>query len=109
MSQYFHHYACFECRKSFKREYDIKKTYKDQLEKPCPECNGPSFDCGRHFKPPKSKDLQQWEKVKLLFENGFRFQHIYDANGEEIPYPETLKETKEFIQRHQNNKHRYRD
>ena len=40
------HFACLECQKSFKREYDYGSGAK-QL--PCPNCTKPSFNFGRHF------------------------------------------------------------
>ena len=90
-------FACFECNKSFKREFDPAKEY--PLELKCPSCGGVSHNFGRHFKPPKKTDKKQWLKVKFLFEHGFNFQKIYDKNknGENIPYPKTLEEAKDFV------------
>ena len=82
-------FACLVCRKSFKRCCDEIKTLPEKLT--CPECGGDSFNCGRHFKAPKQADVRQWEKIKYLLEHGFRFQKIG------VPYPETLKEAKEFV------------
>lgn len=38
------------------------------------------------------------ENVAFLIEHGFCFQRIYDQSigGEQIPYPQTLEEAKEF-------------
>ena len=92
-------FACFECLKSFKREFDLSKGYPEEMI--CPNCGGTSVNLGRHFKPPKQTDKKQWEKVKLLADHGFYFQKIYDKenNGEHIPYPETLEQAKEFVVR----------
>ena len=93
-------FACFQCCKSFKREIDYHSD-KWLKELKCPECGGPSYNFGRHFKAPKKLDKKQWQKVRLLFDNGFQFQKIYDQenNGIQIPYPETLEQAKEFVER----------
>ena len=83
-------FACLNCRKSFKR------TYSEDSKK-CPHCGENAINLGRHFKPPKRSDDEQWEKVQFLIDNGFAFHKIYDDNGEHIPYPKTLSEAKEFV------------
>ena len=97
-SSYKMSFACFACRKSFKREIDIAAD-KWTKELTCPECGGPSFNFGRHFKPPKKADEKQWQKVKFLFDHGFWFQKIYDQEnaGLQIPYPETLEQARDFV------------
>ncbi|HAH52295.1 MAG TPA: hypothetical protein DCL80_14005 [Balneola sp.] len=90
-------FACTECRKSFKRQVNLmEEVPKESL---CPDCGKPTINLGRHFKPPKKNDKKQWEKVKFLIENGFRFQKIRTGpdHHETIPYPETLEEAKEFV------------
>lgn len=91
-------FACLDCCKSFKREYKLMPSeYPSEL--PCPECGGLAHNFGRHFKAPKKTDSKQWLKIKYLFEHGFRFQKIRLANNsyDSVPYPETLKEAKEFV------------
>ena len=90
-------FACLDCQKSFKREFDLSKEY--PLTLICPNCGGISHNFGRHFKPPKKTDTKQWLKIKLLFENGFYFQKIHDLSngGVNVPYPKTLEEAKEFV------------
>jgi len=90
-------FACLNCCKSFKREYSAARDGFDEL--PCPECGGPSYNFGRHFKAPKKGDKRQWEKIRYLYENGFRFQKIRVGNGEHdtVAYPETLEDAKEFV------------
>lgn len=90
-------FACLECCKSFKREFNAAKGVPDEL--PCPECGGPSYNFGRHFKAPKKTDKRQWQKIRFLFEHGFRFQKIRDGSGhhDTVPYPETLEEAREFV------------
>lgn len=87
-SAYLHPYACFQCRKSFKRASRAEAVL------PCPECGGPSIGLTRKFKPPKRSDEKQWDKVEALVRHGFLFWGL----GE--PYPETVKEVAAFAQRH---------
>ena len=52
------------------------------------------------FKAPSKTDVAQWEIVKMLVDNGFRFQTLYDpVSGEKIRYPRTKTEAEEFIQK----------
>jgi DNA-directed RNA polymerase subunit RPC12/RpoP len=99
MTDYRMSYVCTKCRKSFKREYDVSKPWDIQDGKPCPECGEPTINCGRHFKPPKKTNKDQWEKVELLITNGFPFHKLYLETGS-IPYPETLAEAKAWIEQH---------
>lgn len=87
-SAYLHPFACFRCRKSFKR------ASKSEAVLPCPECSGPSIGLTRKFKPPKHSDEKQWAKVEALVRHGFLFWSL----GE--PYPETVQEVPAFAQRH---------
>ncbi len=90
-------FACLECCKSYKREFNLSKGCPEKLI--CPDCAGDAYNFGRHFKPPKKTDKKQWAKIKFLFENGFRFQkiRINSNHNESVPYPKTLKEAKEFV------------
>lgn len=87
-SNYLHPYACFRCRKSFKR------ATRSEAVLPCPECGGPSIGLTRKFKPPKRSDEKQWKKVEALVRHGFLFWSL----GER--YPDTLQEVDAFAQRH---------
>lgn len=87
-SSYLHPYACFRCRKSFKRASRIDAVL------PCPDCGGPSVGLTRKFKPPKTSDEKQWRKVEALVREGFLFWSV----GER--YPETLREVPAFVGRH---------
>lgn len=90
-------FACFECRKSFKRQVNFLEEI--SIELPCPDCGKAATNLGRHFKPPKKSDAKQWTKVKYLVEHGFYFQKIRVTSGhhDTVPYPETLEEAKEFV------------
>jgi len=95
--------VCVSCRTSFSVGNDLMEI------KNKPNCR----NCGKHakilhhkFKPPKKTDKKAWERVRLLIENGFDFSSEYVGFPDEkspikmrVQYPETLEETKEFIQK----------
>jgi hypothetical protein len=66
---------------------------------PCPECGGDAYNFGRHFKTPKKSDKKQWQKIRFLFEHGFRFQKIRigPKHHDTVAYPQTMEEAKEFV------------
>ncbi len=90
-------FTCMKCCKSFKKSYQIAPNdYPEHI--PCTECGGLAWNFGRHFRPPKKTNKKQWEKIRFLFDHGFRFQKIRLINStESFPYPKTLKEAKEFV------------
>ncbi|QIZ84452.1 hypothetical protein HF888_09550 [Bermanella marisrubri] len=90
-------FACFDCCKSFKREFNLSEGCPAELK--CPNCGGIAHNFGRHFKAPKKTDKKQWQKIAFLFEHGFRFQKIRIGNKHHdvVPYPKTLEEAKEFV------------
>jgi predicted RNA-binding Zn-ribbon protein involved in translation (DUF1610 family) len=98
--------VCLDCRKSFSAGTDLTKL----KEKLCPNC-GKMMICVSHlFKPPKKDDKKQWDMVRYLIENGFRFYHAYkyvkQGTWIRIPYPENLREAKEFVtkyEKHENS------
>ena len=90
-------FACLECHKSFKREFVLTDGVPMELK--CPDCGGPSYNFGRHFRAPKKSDIKQWQKIKFLFDHGFRFQRIRIGNWDKdtVRYPDTLEQAKEFV------------
>ena len=89
------HYACVACRRSFKRG-----AQRFELIKACPNCGANAIDVGRHFKPPRSTDLPQWEEVRFLLQHGFLFLHVSDPERGYVRYPETLAEARVFVERY---------
>ena len=55
------------------------------------------MEMGRNFRAPKHADVDQWKKVRILYEGGVRFW------GTQSPglgdFPETCKEASEFVER----------
>ncbi|RYF94012.1 MAG: hypothetical protein EON95_06880 [Caulobacteraceae bacterium] len=87
-ASYLHPYACFRCRRSFKRASTTAAVLT------CPRCAGPAIGLTRKFKPPPHDDLKQWAKVEALVRHGFLFWSLDE------PYPETLAEVPAFAARH---------
>jgi hypothetical protein len=97
-------FACFACRRSFKRRYEPGVS-----ERPCPRCGGNASRLDRKFRPPAGDDLKQWEKVRFLYEHGFRFQSVCDEQGSPVSYPATLAEAEPFVRRFGNQSTRPSD
>jgi hypothetical protein len=107
------HYACFDCRKTFKQPFRLEPNFKITSRgkvqqtggiivpvgsEQCPECKKPMQQMGRDFKAPKQNNIKQWEKVRQLANAGFRyFSCGCDGPGTR---PRHLREVPEFL--HQN-------
>ncbi|MBQ4834798.1 hypothetical protein [Pseudoalteromonas luteoviolacea] len=86
-----HQYACFECRKSFKRKqfsatYNRFMTRAQQSaqsnevaafnrtrEYKCPDCGSLAHFMGVDFKAPKKTDIKSWREVQQRIESGKTF------------------------------------
>lgn len=91
-------HACFDCRKSWKLAEESSAR--------CPECGGDLHWMGRAFKVPKKADSEQWEKVRALWEAGFRFFNSPTLKGTYDSFPERLREVEDFVRR--NPEHPFR-
>src|SRR5688572_13108035 len=89
-ASYLVQYACFSCCKSFKRSAKGDCVV-------CPHCGGEAKEMGRNFRAPKRNDVEQWEKVRILFDGGVRFWG--EQSGNFGPFPETPAEAIEFVSR----------
>jgi hypothetical protein len=90
-AEYLIAHACFHCKKSWK----LKPI---RVSRVCPECSGDVSIMGRSFKTPKKNDDEQWEKVRRLWQAGFRFDS-YRSYPDAEPLPERLSEVEDFISR----------
>ncbi|MBA4264298.1 MAG: hypothetical protein C0453_04390 [Comamonadaceae bacterium] len=83
-----HQYACFQCRKCFKRpqfpgafnrfmtseqqkgQADTAEQFEDHREYKCPDCGGQAFFMGTDFKTPKRTDVKAWQEAQVFIESG---------------------------------------
>jgi DNA-directed RNA polymerase subunit RPC12/RpoP len=96
---YKEHYACFDCRKSFKWPQDAHRPPPQDTPESvkCPQCGNPMSSMGLDFQAPKQRDVRQWKKVHLLFLNGYAY-HSCGCGGPGYR-PRTLREVPEFLSR----------
>ena len=75
MTIYKPHFACFECRKTFKRRLlgDIRKAGENSVAAKCPQCGNLTADMGLDFESPRKDDRKAWEHLKNLFTAGVTF------------------------------------
>ncbi len=88
---YLHPFACFVCRRSFKRPGIERDTAA------CPVCGSGAVRLSHKFKPPRRNAVAQWSKVEALVKLGFRFDTIYDADGAAIRYPSSKRGIPAFV------------
>lgn len=83
MIPYKPHYACFSCRKTFKRRLLSDITECDQVaskEAKCPECGSLMANMGKDFKAPKKEAIKEWKQLELLYSVGITF-HSCGCSG----------------------------
>lgn len=75
MIKYKPHYACFRCRKSFKRRLlsDIGGKAFDGKSAKCPECGSLMANMGKDFEAPKKDDVKKWQHLENLYVVGITF------------------------------------
>jgi hypothetical protein len=78
---YKRHYACFACRKAFKRrnKLDVDSSL-DEHPARCPQCGLLMANMGLDFAPPKMSDAKGWTAAAALFEVGETF-HSCGCSG----------------------------
>lgn len=95
------HYACFKCRKTFKRKLmlDINRELKSEFDAKCPECSELMVNMGLDFESPKKDAIKEWTHIEKLYSVGVTFHSCgcsgpgYIPNTKEklIEYFENLK------------------
>ncbi len=75
MTIYKPHYACFNCRKAFKRKLmkDINRDNPGHKEAVCPQCGSLTANMGLDFEAPPHKAIKKWEHMKTLYTVGITF------------------------------------
>ncbi|UFH33731.1 hypothetical protein LNP04_08555 [Chryseobacterium sp. C-71] len=91
-----HKLVCFNCRVARNLSLDISSW--ESKNKFCVKCQSEIRILPHRFRPPKKDDVKKWETVFFLFENGFRYEHIYDDDTKNYAkIPENMREAIEFI------------
>ena len=88
------HFACFQCRKAFKRRWPCDYLPRGVLASrpfPCPQCGQPMNDMGVDFKAPPRNALRQWLKVAVLYSFGILFDWDPVTGEGRGPRPATLR------------------
>ncbi len=82
MITYKPHYACFECRKTFKRRLlkDVARDEETSVVAKCPECGGLMANMGLDFKSPSKNDLKAWQHMRSLYAVGITY-HSCGCSG----------------------------
>ncbi len=82
MHSYKPHYACFKCRKAFKRRL-MGNTYKVDpapVAAKCPQCGELMANMGLDFESPKQNDIKAWQHIQSLYSVGITF-HSCGCSG----------------------------
>jgi hypothetical protein len=77
--RYKQHFACFVCRKMFKKPAfaalpaDVKAAGYANYRPACPQCAAPMHNRGQDFAPPSIRSIKAWREVeKSHFDRSFR-------------------------------------
>lgn len=81
------HYACFDCRKVFKRKL-LRDANREQAARlgtapgaaRCPQCSALMADMGLDFAAPKMRDLSAWRHLESLYQSDITF-HSCGCSG----------------------------
>lgn len=97
------HYACFQCRKTFKRRLmsDILRASESKSAAKCPECGELMADMGLDFASPKKGSIKEWEHLQTLFSVGITFHscgcsgpgYIPNSTEKLVEYLDEIKES----------------
>lgn len=82
MTSYKPHYACFKCKKTFKRRLmrDIIRGNNDLIQAKCPQCSELMANMGLDFASPKKDNSKEWNHIKDLYSVGITF-HSCGCSG----------------------------
>jgi DNA-directed RNA polymerase subunit RPC12/RpoP len=100
MVRYKSHYACFDCRKTFKRRlmWDINRTDKTEVEARCPQCRNLMANMGKDFEAPKMNDIKAWDHTQRLYSAGIAY-HSCGCTGPGY-IPRTKEALVSYLQEH---------
>jgi DNA-directed RNA polymerase subunit RPC12/RpoP len=82
MTTYKSHYACFTCRKTFKRRllHDVARDETESAAATCPECGQLTASMGLDFKSPPKTDVKAWQHLRNLYSVGITY-HSCGCSG----------------------------
>lgn len=89
------HYACFNCRKSFKFRFENDVVETKERNFLCPNCQNQTVSMGWCLEIPRQQNVRQWKRLEILAKN-----KIYFRNGccSGPGYrPRTLQAVPEFL------------
>jgi hypothetical protein len=95
--------VCISCKKVFNTGTD----FAGHVPKSCGICGAKFILVNQKYKAPKLTDVKAWKLVEFLLENGFVYQHIVKVNGEQVPYPKTMDDAKEFVAKYKSQQINY--
>ena len=94
------HFACFQCRKAFKRRWPSDYLARGDLDNrpfACPQCGQPMNDMGVDFKAPPRNARRQWLKVAVLYSYDIRFDWDEVTGKGPGPRPATLSALEDYL------------
>jgi len=76
MVPYKQHFACFDCRKTFKRRRSDDLAgfdHNKETDAKCPECGKLMANMGLDFEAPKKDDIKAWRHIRRLYSVGITY------------------------------------
>ncbi|TVT40074.1 hypothetical protein FNT36_11255 [Hymenobacter setariae] len=116
MTTYKAHYACFDCRKTFKRRllHDVARDESKSVAAKCPDCAQVAANMGLDFKSPSKDDVKAWQHLRSLYVVGVTYHscgcsgpgYIPATTGELVAYlqerlTDYVKELRYWLNRRQ--------
>lgn len=105
------HYACFECKKTFKRKrlQDIDETKRDSkiFNAKCPQCSNLMANKGLDFEAPKKSDDKAWKPLENLYEVGIAFHNCGCGGNGYVP--KDKKKLLNYLEKSRQNYYQHRD
>jgi hypothetical protein len=98
MKPYKSHYACFDCKKTFKRKLiqDINRlNTKQGVDAKCPQCGQIMIHMGNNFAAPKMGSIKEWEYLEILHSVGLTLDSI--AIGYQ-PVPNSIEKLVDYLE-----------
>ena len=79
------HYACFVCRKTFKRRLASDIETSTNFEAKCPQCTNLMANMGLDFASPPKRNIKQWQHIQKLYSVGITYHSCRCSGPGYIP------------------------